>query len=80
MSYWRTGVWLGPSTDATLLSVLLEAFQVVVMVIVNCQGLMVISLSMLMHSSGAYNEAQDILQVKSSTILGFNSYFFLSAN
>ena len=32
-------------------SVLLEAFLVVVMVIVNCQGLMAISLSMLMHSS-----------------------------
>ena len=32
-------------------SVLLEPFLVVVMVIVNCQGMMAISLSMLMHSS-----------------------------
>ena len=39
MSYQRTGVWFGPETDATFFSVLVWAFLVVVMAVINCQGI-----------------------------------------
>lgn len=79
MSYWRTRVWLGPGIDATL------AFSPPRGSSGCCHGDCQLSRPdgyFTEHANAfqwAHNEAQDVLQVKSSTILRLNSYFFLSA-
>lgn len=80
MGYLRTEVWLGPGTQATLFSVPVWANPVVVMATVIRLGT---GGYVIQHANGlqkAYKEAQGLLEVKSSIILGLvgsNQFLFI---
>lgn len=77
---WQQWCGGGPGTDAALLSVLVWGFLVVVMATINWHG---IGGCVIQHANviqWAYNEAQVLLEVKSSSIgpiAGSNQFLFL---
>ena len=80
MTNLRRGVWFGRELMQPSFSVLVWAFPVVVMAIVHIMVLVGVSFSMLIYYN-EHNEAQGLLEIKSSTTLGLvcsNQFLFFS--